>query len=102
MSENIIEQAQTVGHWESQISMPDNERFTWHKPSINAFALREPAVTPAQLEQRYHQAKRELTYAAEKTPVPKRIAEQLAEAAKQVERGTDVPINKHHKSHEDR
>jgi hypothetical protein len=45
-------QAQIVGHWEESRKMPETQRFTWFKPSINAFALREPAVAPEQREQR--------------------------------------------------
>ena len=98
----MIEQAQVVGHWEDDKGMPDNERFAWHKPSIHAYALREPAVSPDQLEQRYHRAKLELTRDSEKQPTPKRIADQLAEAGKQVQRGADLSAKEYNKSHEDR
>jgi len=69
-------QAQTVGHWEEVKGLPDSERFTWHKPSIHAFALREPVVTPEKLEHRYNYAKYDLTR-TDKIP----IAEQLKEGA---------------------
>ena len=86
MKKRIHEQTQTVGIWEDENRVPDNKRYTWHKPSIQGFALREPAVTPEQLEERYTYAFRELTAASERRNVPKPIAEQLAEAAKLVER----------------
>jgi hypothetical protein len=93
---------QVVGHWEEQKGLPDNERYTWHKPSIHAFALREPAVSREQLEQRYIRAKHELTAETRTGPAPKRIAEQLAEAEKYIERGADAPAKNRDKSHEDR
>lgn len=80
------EQVQVVGHWEEMKGLPENERFTWHKPSISAFALREPIVGPEQLERRYIKAKEELTRADEKTSAPKPIAEQLKEGAEQAAR----------------
>jgi len=70
------EQAQIVGHWEEMKGLPDSERFTWRKPSIQAFALREPVVRPEKLEHRYNYAKNELTR-TDKTP----IAEQLKAGA---------------------
>ena len=98
----MMEQIQIVGLWENDISMPDSERYTWGKPSIQAFALREPPVSPEQLEQRYFLAKLELSRADEKATAPKPIMEQLAEAAKLVERGAETPAKKQNKSHEDR
>jgi hypothetical protein len=95
-------QVQVVGHWEEMKGLPDNERFTWLKPSIQAFALREPAVYPEQLEARYIKARQELADGIRTKPAPKRIAEQLAEAEKQVVRGVDAPTKKRNKSHEDR
>jgi len=94
MKKRIHEQTQTVGIWEDENRVPDNKRYTWHKPSIQGFALREPAVTPEQLEQRYAYAFRELTAAAERRNAPKPIAEQLAEAAKLVERNESVKSDK--------
>ena len=87
------EQAQVVGHWEEMKCLPDNERFTWHKPSINAFELRVPVVTPEQMAERFRRAKHELTR-AERQTTQKPIMEQLAEAAKQVERGGDPAVGK--------
>ena len=98
----MVEQAQVVGHWEEWKRLPESERFTWHKPSIHAFALREPVVHPEQLAQRYRHAKLDLTNAIEKKYSPKPIREQLAEAEKQVERGVDTPTKNKNKSHEDR
>ena len=95
------EQAQVVGHWEDMKGLPDDERFTWHKPSINAYELRDPVVSPEQIEQRYHRAMRDFAR-EEKRTSPKPIMEQLAEAAKQVERGTVAPARSENKSHEDR
>ena len=77
--------AQLVGHWEEWKCLPDNERYTWHKPSIHAFALREPVVDPKLLDKRYYQAVDELNR-AEKQTTKKPIAVQLAEAEKLVER----------------
>ena len=74
--------AQVVAAWEDMKSMPDNKRYTWHKPSIQGFALREPVVTPEKLLERYKQAKHELTI-ADKQAAPKSIAVQLAEGAQQ-------------------
>ena len=82
----MLEQAQVVGTWEDERRLLDEQRYTWYKPSIQGFALREPAVTPEQMEQRYNRAFEELTAAAKKQDAPKPIAEQLAEAAKMVER----------------
>ena len=98
----MVEQAQVVGHWEEWKRLPESERFTWHKPCIHAFALREPVVHPEQLAQRYRHAKLDLTNAIEKKYRPKPIREQLAEAEKQVERGMDMPTKNKNKSHEDR
>ena len=83
---DMITQAQLVGHWEESKAMPDNKRFTWGKPSIHAFALRVPVVSPEQLEQRYYQAINEFNHESISQSHKKPIAEQLAEAAKLVER----------------
>lgn len=83
---DVKEKVQIIGHWEDMKGLPENERVTWHKPSISAYALREPVVNPEQLEHRYDVAKKELTRADEKTSAPKRIAEQLAEGAEQAAR----------------
>ena len=88
------EQAQVVGIWEDEKRMPDDKRYTWHKPSIQGFALREPVVAPEQLEKRYKLAYKELTAADEKRNAPKPIAVQLAEAAKLVERGESAKTDK--------
>jgi len=87
------EQAQIVGHWEDMKGLPDDKRFTWRRPSIQAFDLRDPVVNPEQMEQRYRRAKHELTQ-AERQITPKPIMEQLAEAAKQVQRGGDPATDK--------
>ena len=75
-------EVQVVGAWEEMKGMPDNERYTWHKPSVQGFALREPVVAPEKLLQRYEHAKQELTL-ADKQSAPKSIAQQLTEGAKQ-------------------
>ena len=77
----MIEQAQVVGHWEEIKELPDDERFTWHKPSISGFALREPVVSPEQLEQRYNYAFQDLKRDTERQNTKKPIAEQLRESA---------------------
>ena len=97
----MIALAQIVGHWEEWKRLPDNERYTWHKPSIQAFALREPVVDPKLLNERNYQAIDEISR-AERQAVKKPIMEQLADAQKQVERGADVPAKNKNKSHEDR
>jgi len=79
---NGAEQVQVVGAWEDMKGMPDNERYTCHKPSIQGFALREPVVKPEKLMERYQLAKQELTLADKQAP-PKTIAQQLAEGAAQ-------------------
>lgn|GEM_PF-1769240 len=98
----MMEQVQLVGIWENEINMPENERFAWHKPSIHAYALKEPPVSPDLLEQRYDQAKLELSHADKNMSAPKPIMEQLAEAGKLAERGTEIPAKKPNMSHEDR
>jgi len=94
------EQAQTVGHWEEMKGLPDNERFTWHKPSIHAFELRVPVVIPEQMEKRYKFAVRDLARADRQTSAPKPIMEQFAEAAKKVERDTAQTADKKPKREE--
>ena len=75
------EQVQVVGVWEEQNNIPDNQRYTCHKPSIQGFALRVPVISPEKLIQRYQQAKHELS--TEKPTPPKSIAVQIAEGAAQ-------------------
>ena len=58
--ESGANEMQVVGIWEDMKAMPDSERHTWHKPSIQGFALREPVVPPEKLLQRYEQAKQDL------------------------------------------
>ena len=97
------EKVQIVGIWEDERIMPECDRFTWFKPSVHAFALREPAVSPEQLEERFCRAFRELTRADEKQAAKKPIAEQLADAQKQVDRGTEKSTpGKNNISNEDR
>ena len=106
VKKRMIEQAQLVGHWEEQTLCTDQGRFTWHSPSLHAFALREPAVSPERLERRYVRAKEELSRMTGEPAPPKRIAEQLAEATKQAaaNRGAVVsaPAKNQNKSHADR
>jgi hypothetical protein len=102
-SNNHIEaHIQVVGHWEEIKRLPEHERFTWHKPSIHAFALREPAVSPEQLEQRYNRAMRELTQGMEEKTALKPIAEQLAVAGKLVKRYVMPPNKREFLNHEER
>jgi hypothetical protein len=90
------EQAQTVGAWEEKHGLPTVNRYTARWLGTDEF-IHTPSISPEQMAKRYDYAKEELSRAA-----PKRISEQLAEAAKQVERGTDAPAKKQNKSHEDR
>ena len=99
---DMIVQAQLVGHWEELRRLPDGERYTWRKPSIDAFTLRDPVVAPEKLEQRYYQAIKELNREQVMQSRKKPISEQLAEAEKQVQRGADAPVRNKDKSHEDR
>jgi hypothetical protein len=87
------EQAQVVGYWEDLKAIPDEQRFTWHRPSISGFDLREPVVSPEQIAERYHHAKHELTRTDRQTS-PKPIMEQLADAEKMVERNTELTKSK--------
>ena len=87
------EQAQVVGYWEDLKAIPDEQRFTWHRPSISGFDLREPVVSPEQIAERYHHAKHELTRTDRQTS-PKPIMEQLADAEKMVERNTEPTKSK--------
>ena len=80
------EQAQVVGVWEDSMSLPDEQRFTWHRPSIHAYDLRYPPVSPELMTKRFDRAKREFAY-IDKQNSKKPIKEQLAEAEKLVERG---------------
>jgi hypothetical protein len=87
------EQAQVVGHWEDMKGLPDDKRYTWHRPSISAFDLREPVVTPALLARRLRRAEHELTLENEKTS-PKPISQQLAEAEKKVQYRDSLAVSK--------
>jgi hypothetical protein len=87
------EQAQLVGHWEEMKGLPDDKRYTWHRPSISAFDLREPIITPALMARRFRRAEHELALENEKTS-PKPIMEQLAEAAKNVQHRDSLAISK--------
>jgi hypothetical protein len=79
----IREKAQVVGQWEEMKQMPDNERYTWYKPSIQKFELRVPVVSPKQMSERFRQAEYELIQ-GEKQHTIKPINEQLAEARKKI------------------
>ena len=83
----MTEQAQVVGHWEDMKGLHRDERFTWHKPSIHAFELCYPPVSPERMAERFRRAKHELTRDDRQT-AKKPIMEQLAEAAKKVEHNT--------------
>jgi len=83
------EQAQVVGHWEQLKGLPDDKRYTWHRPSISAFDLREPITTPELMARRFRRATDELAQ-AEKRKEPKSIKEQLADAEKMVQRDCAV------------
>jgi len=87
------EQAQVVGHWEDMKGLPEEKRFTWHRPSIHAFDLREPVVSPEQMAGRYRRARHDFDRADRQT-APKPIAQQLAEAEKQVRRDTPQTTDK--------
>ena len=50
------EQAQLVGHWEDMKGLHRDERYTWHKPSIQAFEMCYPPVSPEKMAKRYNQA----------------------------------------------
>jgi hypothetical protein len=67
-------QIQVVGQWEDIKGLPDNERYTWFQPSRHAYSLREPDANSKLLENRFVQAKDELTRNTKKP-----IAEQLKE-----------------------
>jgi hypothetical protein len=52
-------QTQIVGHWEDMKKVPEEKRLTWFKPSIHAYALREPVTTPELLSKRHELALRD-------------------------------------------
>jgi hypothetical protein len=56
--QRMEEQAQTVGSCEDMKRIPEEQRLTWFKPSIHAFALKEPIPTPELLAIRYELAVR--------------------------------------------
>ena len=77
-------QAETVGHWEELKGLPVEERFTWHRPSIQGFDLRDPTPCPEQMAKRFDRAKREFAHIDNQIS-RKPIREQLAEAARMIE-----------------
>ena len=95
--EKMKEQAQVIGDWEDLKGLPIEQRFTWHRPSIHAFDMRDPPVSPEQMTKRFDRAKCEFDY-IDKQNSKKPIREQLAEAEKMVERDdpkiSDKKINR--------
>jgi hypothetical protein len=59
LKRRMEEQAQVVGHWEDMKKVPEERRLTWFKPSIHAYALREPVTTPELLANRHERAVRD-------------------------------------------
>jgi hypothetical protein len=59
LKRRMAEQTQTVGHWEDMKKVPEERRLTWFKPSIHAYALREPVTTPELLSKRHELAVRD-------------------------------------------
>jgi hypothetical protein len=92
------EQAQTVGAWEEKRKIPETQRLTWWYLDFGSFVPKE-FVTPSQLAERYDLAVRAQTRAEKKPP---RIADQLAEAEKQVQRGEKPSTEKSFRNSEDR
>ncbi len=90
------EQAQVVGKWEQAHRVPDVRRLAWWYLDFGVFVAKE-VVTPEQLAERHNQV-----VAVKERAALKPIAEQLADAGRQIERGTDASIRKNDKSHEDR
>jgi len=87
------EQAQVIGKWEQAHRVPEERRLTWWYPDFGVFVAKE-FVTPEQLAERHGKIIEAKERAADKRAVPKPIAEQLAEAGKQVERGTEASTSR--------
>jgi hypothetical protein len=99
VKKRMAEQAQAVGKWEKQHRVPDGKRLTWWYPDFGVFVPKE-YVTAEQMNERHNYVAGSTARAAEKRAAKRPIAEQLAVAEKQVERGAGT--KKQHKSHDER
>jgi len=97
----LAAQLDVIGKWEKAHSVSETKRLTWYHDDFGVF-VKKDWVTNERVEERFNSIIDAKTRAAENRAAPKRIAEQLAEAEKQVERGVDAPAKNKGKSHEDR
>jgi len=96
-------QLQVIGKWEQSKRIGDLNRITWWVPDFGVFAKKE-GVTHEQVADRFDHVIEAKARAVEKRLAAKKpIAEQLAEAEKQVRRDAETPApGKTHISNEDR
>jgi hypothetical protein len=97
----LAAQLEVIGKWEVAKGLSDRARITWYHNDFGTF-VKKDWVMNEYVTDRFQGIVEAKARAAEKRAAPKGIAEQLAEAQKQVERGASAPAKKQNKSHEDR
>ena len=96
-------QLDVIGKWEKAKRIADVERITWYHSDFGC-NVKKDWVKAEQITTLYNEIVEAKTRDAERrsSTVPKRIAEQLDEAEKQVQFGAATSVAKQNKSHEDR
>ena len=99
--EQLEARVQIIGKWEKARRVSDTRRMTWWHPDFGVYVKKE-FITDEQAARCFDSIMEIKAREAEKRAAKKPITEQLAEAAKQAERGVQAPAKKQNKSHEDR
>jgi hypothetical protein len=93
-------QIDVIGKWEKARRVSEVKRLTWYHSDFGVF-VRKEWVTPEHVAERFTSIMRAKSREVEnRTQQP--IAEQIAEAGKQVEHDTDTLAKKRDKGHEER